>query len=183
VCRSGLLGGKMKLLRIDLNGNFREELDDHWMYKLQATDHGVYVVAEDYVLYRITGPEIREEILRPDWFDFAVSDDYIVSVTEEGLVILNITSRESDLVDDNKGNRILYLEGNTLVYDNDGINIYNINAKSTRQVDELGTCLYCSILNDRIWMMFGHYNEDADMAEPERCVFYTINGEFICSLE
>ncbi len=170
------------IMLIDLNGNFKEKVEDRFAYRLWASGDGLYYLDEVYQIVKLN-PEIEEKAERMemvDLFSWGIGDDFIVSTSKsDGLYVCDINGENKRTIEEERY-KILDAENNIFIYydaDNKDIIIYNVdtNIKSTIEIEDDST--KCIISDSVIYVVFGHSTDDGDIETSGG--LYNYNGELV----
>ena len=106
------------IMLMDLNGNFKEKIEDRFAYRLWVSGDWIYYLDEVYQIVKLN-PEIEEKAERMemvDLFSWGIGDDFIVSTSKsDGLYVCDINGENKRTIEEERY-KILAAENNIFIY-------------------------------------------------------------------
>ena len=166
---------QMTIMQMDLNGNYRKEMTESWVYRMRTSEDWIYYVNDNYSLYRFSSIEDRKEKIVDylDWFEFEVMDNCVVARQSDDLIICDLNGNNVETIEPDIDNVILDADNNIVVYqehEKNYIGIYHALDKAISKVHVSGAVQDCVILQDLIYI-----------ASDNDGGFYTFNGDQVYS--
>ncbi len=178
------------IMLMDLNGNFKEKVEDRFAYRLWASGDWIYYLDEAYQIVKLN-PEIEEKAERMemvDLFSWGIGDDFIVSTSQsDGLYVCDINGENKRTIEEERY-KILAAENNIFIYteaksedkeaNNKDIIIYDVDTNIKNIIKPEDDSAEFIISDSVIYIVFGHSTDDGGYIETSGGL-YNYNGELV----